>query len=84
MRPRRTPPSPLPVEPYWQGLPNNRELMLLLQGIATEPWGEDHRLVLADWLDDHGEGTRAEFIRTHSRCPTRGRAAADPGSSSPQ
>jgi uncharacterized protein (TIGR02996 family) len=60
MPPRRTPPSPLPVEPYWQSLPGSRAL---LHAIAEEPWHEGLRLILADWLDDHGEDAHAEFIR---------------------
>jgi uncharacterized protein (TIGR02996 family) len=58
--PRRTPPSPLPAEPYWQGLPGSRGL---LHTVAEEPWDEGLRLILADWLDDHGETARAQFIR---------------------
>src|SRR5437870_8567401 len=60
MPPRRTPPSPLPAEPYWQTLPGSRAL---LHAIAEEPTDEGLRLILADWLDDHGESARAEFIR---------------------
>jgi uncharacterized protein (TIGR02996 family) len=34
-----------------------------LRGIAEEDADGSTRLVFADWLDDHGEGPRAEFIR---------------------
>jgi uncharacterized protein (TIGR02996 family) len=34
-----------------------------LQAICAEPDEDAHRLVYADWLDDHGQPERAEFIR---------------------
>ena len=34
-----------------------------LANIIAEPDSDAPRLVYADWLDDHGEGDRAEFIR---------------------
>ncbi len=34
-----------------------------LQSIIDAPDDDTHRLVFADWLDDHGEPERAEFIR---------------------
>ncbi len=33
------------------------------QAVLAEPDDDTHRLVFADWLDDHGEPERAEFIR---------------------
>jgi uncharacterized protein (TIGR02996 family) len=35
----------------------------MLQAIAAEPDDDDLRLIHADWLEDHGEPERAEFIR---------------------
>lgn len=35
----------------------------LLEAIRAEPRADDLRLVYADWLDDSGEGARAEFVR---------------------
>ncbi len=35
----------------------------LLQGIIAHPEDDAPRLVYADWLDEHGEPDRAEFIR---------------------
>jgi uncharacterized protein (TIGR02996 family) len=35
----------------------------LLSAIRDEPYSDEPRLILADWLDDHGEPERAEFIR---------------------
>src|SRR3954453_18261421 len=34
-----------------------------LRGIGGEPDDDTPRLVYADWLDEHGEADRAEFIR---------------------
>jgi uncharacterized protein (TIGR02996 family) len=34
-----------------------------LSAICAEPNEKVHRLVFADWLDDHGDAARAEFIR---------------------
>ena len=38
-------------------------LLSLLGGARAEPHDDAPRLVLADWLDEHGEPERAEFIR---------------------
>src|SRR3954452_11321039 len=38
-------------------------LRSLLAAAKAEPHGDAPRLVLADWLDDHGEPERAEFVR---------------------
>src|SRR4051812_46207764 len=35
-----------------------------LDAIIAEPDEDAHRLVFADWLDEHGQSERAEFIRT--------------------
>jgi len=40
------------------------EQSALLQAICASPQDDLPRLVYADWLDDHGEPDRAEFIRT--------------------
>ena len=36
---------------------------LLLRAILADPAEDTHRLVYADWLDEQGQGERAEFIR---------------------
>jgi uncharacterized protein (TIGR02996 family) len=41
----------------------------LLRAIQTEPDNDLHRLVYADWLDDHGDAARAEFIRLQCEVP---------------
>src|SRR4051812_5986779 len=35
----------------------------LLRAIAESPEDDDRRLVYADWLEEHGDGERAEFVR---------------------
>ena len=48
----------------------------LIGAICHDPADDVPRLVLADWLDDHGDPVRAEFIRAgitmarHGDCPT--------------
>src|SRR5436305_500722 len=39
-------------------------LSALLREAAESPDDDGPRLVLADWLDDHGQYDRAEFIRS--------------------
>jgi len=34
-----------------------------LEDIIAHPRDDAPRLIYADWLDDHGQGERAEFIR---------------------
>jgi uncharacterized protein (TIGR02996 family)/excisionase family DNA binding protein len=54
----------------------------LYQAILQGPDDDAHRLVYADWLDDHGVGERAEFIRTQielARGEDCGHAAAEDG-----
>lgn len=38
---------------------------LLLRGILQQPASDDARLVYADWLEENGDGERAQFIRAH-------------------
>jgi uncharacterized protein (TIGR02996 family) len=52
MPPRKTSTSPLPTE-----------LLALLRACKEEPDDDGPRLVLADWLEDHGQTERAEFVR---------------------
>jgi uncharacterized protein (TIGR02996 family) len=41
-----------------------REQVALLQTIIEHPDDDVPRLIYADWLEEHGDGNRAEFIRT--------------------
>src|SRR6266545_3163408 len=45
----------------------------LLAAILAEPEDDTPRLVYADWLDEHDEPERAEFIRIQHRLPTLSR-----------
>src|SRR5262245_657448 len=56
---------------------NTRQTMserdALLRQVIDEPDADAPRLVFADWLEEHGDGDRADFIRAQIR-----RAALDP------
>src|SRR5262249_10670779 len=52
------------IEPYVRALPGSEAS---LRPVAAEPDDDTHRLVLADWLEEHGEAERAEFIRLQCR-----------------
>jgi uncharacterized protein (TIGR02996 family) len=43
---------------------------MLLRAIVEDPEADDLRLIYADWLQDHGEPERAEFIRVQVRLAT--------------
>lgn len=42
---------------------NHPEWLGLMQEIVKEPHNPTHRLIAADWLEEHGDEERAEFIR---------------------
>jgi uncharacterized protein (TIGR02996 family) len=69
-RPRRVVPSPLPIEPWLASFPGVEGF---LQAAAEEPWEDAHRLILADWLADHGAEDRAEFLRLQVQIAAGGR-----------
>jgi uncharacterized protein (TIGR02996 family) len=46
----------------------------LLRTIATEDDGDAGYSVLADWLEEHGDGPRAEFIRVQCELAAKNRA----------
>ncbi len=48
---------------------NIRESFVL--AIADQPGDDSHRLIFADWLDDHGEPERAAFIRASCEAATK-------------
>ncbi len=60
----RTPPSPLPIEPYFQRI---RGASGFLHAIAEEPDDLALRLIFADWLEEEGHSPRADFIRLQCR-----------------
>jgi uncharacterized protein (TIGR02996 family) len=49
------------------GLAADTRLLSLLQAARRAPQEDGHRLVLADWLEDHGQAEHAEFIRLQCR-----------------
>lgn len=66
-KPSLLPPSPLPVEPFLARYPGCAPL---LYAVAERPWDDAPRLVLADWLEEHGDGparARAGLIRLQCR-----------------
>ena len=48
----------------------------LLNDIRANPGDDTLRLVYADWLDDHGDPARAEFIRAGCELAGLGEGAA--------
>jgi uncharacterized protein (TIGR02996 family) len=50
---------------------------VLLADIAEHPEDDTPRLIYADWLDDHGDADRADFIRL--QCRLARMPAGDPG-----
>lgn len=48
----------------------------LLAAILAEPWDDFHRLAYADWLEEAGDGARAEFIRVQLRLEVADRVSA--------
>lgn len=44
-----------------------RERAAFVRRIVEEPGEDHHRLVFADWLEEHDQGERAEFIRVQVR-----------------
>jgi uncharacterized protein (TIGR02996 family) len=47
----------------------------LLRAIVAAPDDDAPRLVYADWLDEHGEAARAEFIRLQCKLARHPRTA---------
>jgi uncharacterized protein (TIGR02996 family) len=56
------------------GTVSNTELPALLRAVKEQPEDDLPRLVLADWLEEHGDGARGEFVRVQCRMA---RLAAD-------
>lgn len=47
------------------------ERAALVAAVLAHPADDAPRLILADWLDEHGQSERAEFIRGHVRLARR-------------
>jgi uncharacterized protein (TIGR02996 family) len=67
-RPPRKVREPFPIDPWFRKRPGCHHLLLAL---AEEPWDELVRLALADWLEEHGENARAEYMRLHTASRSR-------------
>src|SRR5262245_50578595 len=48
-------------------MPTPPEVLGLLADSKDNPEDDTPRLILADWLEDHGDAERAEFIRAQCR-----------------
>jgi uncharacterized protein (TIGR02996 family) len=59
----------------WQRGGDVRDQQAFLRAIAETPDDDAPRLVYADWLEEHGDPDRAEFIRVQCRLAERERAA---------
>jgi uncharacterized protein (TIGR02996 family) len=64
-----------PVEPFFRKLPGS---LPLLQQVAEAPDDPTPRLLLADWLEQHGRPARAELIRVQCRLRALELQAAHP------
>ncbi len=56
---RRRPPPPRPLPPP----PDLPELRALCEAVVEQPDDVELRLILADWLEEHGEQSRAGLLR---------------------
>jgi uncharacterized protein (TIGR02996 family) len=59
--------------------PGRPRVVALLAEIKERPWDDLPRLILADWLEDHGEADRAEFIRLQCRLAALDETDPPPG-----
>ena len=49
-----------------------------IEAIRDAPEDDTHRLVYADWLEDHGDSDRAEFIRVQCELARPPRTDGEP------
>jgi uncharacterized protein (TIGR02996 family) len=59
--------------PKWSSYGNRATKESLLKAIVNNPDDDFPRLVFADWLEEHGDVERAEFIRIQCRIAERNR-----------
>lgn len=50
----------------------DREEIAIRRAISADPWNDTPRLVFADWLEEHDQPERAEFIRVQCRLARMG------------
>jgi uncharacterized protein (TIGR02996 family) len=72
-----SPASPPPVRPGSRTA-GPTALDGLLAAVRAEPDDDTARLVLADWLEEHGDSARAEFIRVQCELARRGVTVTSP------
>ena len=75
---------PLPADrgdraPRWAAVASADDQNQLLRAIIDNPDDDTARLVYADWLDEHDDPTRAEFVRLQCRLAERMQREAVPG-----
>ncbi len=72
------PPAPPPPVSRWEAAGVAADRTALLAGVVAAPDDDLPRLVYADWLEEHGDPARAEFIRVQCRIAERERTAPVP------
>ena len=65
--------------PRWSALGGTSDQKQLFHAILDNPDEDTPRLMYADWLDEHGDSGRAEFIRLQCRLAERMRQEYVPG-----
>jgi uncharacterized protein (TIGR02996 family) len=71
-RPKATSPTPPPAVTPGPATAGAATLDGLLAAARAEPDDDTTRLVLADWLEEHGDSARAELIRVQCEVARRG------------
>ncbi|MBN9117954.1 MAG: TIGR02996 domain-containing protein [Planctomycetes bacterium] len=66
-------------QPRWAAVAGAGDQSRLLRAILNDPEDDTARLVYADWLDEHDDPTRAEFVRVQCRLAERMGREAVPG-----
>jgi uncharacterized protein (TIGR02996 family) len=77
---RSSSPTPAGAErPRWAAVASADDQNQLLRAICEDPDDDTARLVYADWLDEHDDPTRAEFVRLQCRLAARQQRESVPG-----
>jgi uncharacterized protein (TIGR02996 family) len=72
-------PSAGTERPRWAAVASADDQNQLLRAICDDPDDDTARLVYADWLDEHDDPTRAEFVRLQCRLAERTQRETVPG-----
>jgi uncharacterized protein (TIGR02996 family) len=78
IRAKATPATPPPPVTPGPGTTGSATLDGLLAAARAEPDDDTTRLVLPDWLEEHGDSARAEFIRVQCELARRGVIVTNP------